>query len=187
MTDRAGLSRTFRGFCVFALLLAPALAQAADQPAATAVIPPAALPTVMHTPTLSSAAMRKTLPPAAVHQPPHAAATATAGKQAKPRHAAAKTNARTAAVRATDGRKPDAVAQHDAKHRATARRPVVAHSGRPPPAPLPGDYAGVPMPGPDGPPPPLPPPWYDRARPAIAFAYPPPLMGPRGPMPWWVR
>lgn len=177
MINRAGL---FPIICVVAMLLAPVLGRAANEPAATAAIPPPAPPVAVHKPS----------PPATAHKSSPPAAKPTAVSRAKAHHTrSAKMNIPTAA-QAAAARKPERVAQRHARHRATERRSVVVHSAPPPPPPahLPRDYAGVPLLGPDGPPPPLPPPWYDRTRPAIAFAYPPPFMGRRGPMPpWWGR
>jgi hypothetical protein len=173
MTDRAGL---FPIICVLAMLLATASGRAAEAPAATAAIPPPPAP---------AATAPKAAPRAAIRMPP-AVAKVTTGSQSKARHAAAaaRKDTRTAA-RTDSGRKPAVVAQRHLRHRATLHRPLVVRSAPPPNRRR--AYAGVPMLAPDGTPPPMPPPWYDRARPAIAFAYPPPFIGPRGPMPWWVR
>ena len=180
MTNRTGLSAIL---CGLAMLFAPELAAAAAEPAATAVIPPPAPP---------PAAIHKPSPAATVHKPmPAPAEKAEAGSHGKPRHATAAKKTNRTAVHTASSRKPAAIAQrrerpHTTEPHATEHRRVVARS-IPRPAAPPREYTGMPMPGIDEPPPPLPPPWYDRARPAIAFAYPPPFMGPRGPMPWWPR
>lgn len=168
MANRAGLSPFI---CILAMLLVPAVARAADEPAATAAIPPPAPPVALHKPT-----------------PPREAKPKTAAvSHARPRHATAAKKTTRSAARAAAARTTDTVAERHARHRTIERRTVVVRSAPQRPANPPRDYAGVPMLAPDGPPPPMPPPWYDRARPAIAYAFPPPFMGPRGPMPWWVR
>jgi hypothetical protein len=189
MTDRAGL---FPIICVFAMLLAPAAGRAADEPAASAAIPPPAPAATapvhketVHKETVHKETVHKATPGAAIHMPP-AVAKAAAGSHAKARHATAATrkDVRTADL-AIAGRKPAVVAQRHLRHRATLRRPVMVRSS--PPLIRRRAYAGVPMLVPHGAPPPMLPPWYHRERPAIAFAYPPPFFGPSGPMPWWVR
>ncbi len=152
------------GFFAMAVLLATTLVPAtlraaAEEPVATAVIPP--------------------LPPPAPPIPstPKAAAAATPAKPSAP--PAAKPGAGAAARKAIEHRH---MAAHRV-HRRTEHRRLIAQVAPPPrPAMPPRYYPGPPATGPqalEGPS--MPPPWYDRGRPLAFYPYP----GPRGPMPPW--
>jgi hypothetical protein len=178
MTNRAGLSLILP---LIWLLFIPAIARGADEPVASAPIPPP-LPAPYVVPST---------PPHPAAAPPHPASTPAANSPitkapgaamtpAKPLSTEVAKKSEPAAARKSSEHKT-AAAHRPSRHRKVEARRLVAHASPPRALQRPRYYAGGTMPGPevDGPPP-FPPPWYDRGRPLAGYPY-----GPRGPLPPW--
>lgn len=174
MADRSGL---FPTAALVALLLAPTIGWA-DEPVATAPIPPPA-PPVVSAPALPTQPAGEPDKPAFVK--PYAA------KPAAPKPATAAVPAKRpvrSAARPDRDKNKSAASRHRPSRLPKQEKPDKQHAAvaasSPPPRHKPARryYAGIPAPI-DGPP--IPPPWYDR-DPSFGGYYPGPWR--RGPMPW---
>jgi len=173
MANRAGL---FPILLLASLLFAPIVAPAAEEPVATAPIPPPVPSAPFIAPT--TPATPPPVPKAPMTATPAPKAPATASPAKPPSETSAKKSA-SAAARKQVEHKTAAVHR---LHRRSERRQLAARFSPPPrPAMQPRYYSGEPVLGPEAEGPSFPPPWYDRGRPLAAYPYP----GPRGPMrPW---
>jgi len=171
------------------------IARAADEPVATAAIPPPlpvappapapAAPKAAKAPAATGATATPAKPPSGALSPVASAARKAAGAIASPAKPASpaggdlsKRTLHPAALPRSEPAK-SAVAQKPSRHAKRERHIVVARA-YPPPAPARPRYyyPGAPVADPDNSGPPWPPPWYDRGRPLAGYPYP---MPPRGP------
>lgn len=167
MNDRAGLVPIV---LLAALLLAPAIVRA-DEPVATAPIPPP-LPTPYVAP---STPAPKTAPAVAEPKP---AAKETAKETPKDVSKEPPKKSTAAASHKPTERKI-ASAHRVARIKRNEHHPQLAHVAPAPRPPRhPHYYRDEMVPGPMAEAPPFPPPWYGRPFPGYPFG------GPRGPMPW---